>query len=41
MSIYSIKYKGNENISDKDTLKLYIISGILFVSIPTIIGMLY
>ena len=33
MSIYSIKYRSNVDISDKSTLKLYLISGVIFVTV--------
>jgi hypothetical protein len=40
MSIYSIKYQSNKDLSDVATLKLYLVSATIFLTvalIPTII----
>ena len=36
MSIDSIKYRSNEQISDKSTIQLYLISGGVFVALASI-----
>lgn len=41
MSIYSIKYKSNEQVSDKSTIQLYLISGAIFVVLASIPSMIF
>ncbi len=41
MSIDSIKYIANKNISDTDIVKMYLISGVVFLTIALIPSMIF
>lgn len=41
MSIDTIKFRSNVNVSDKSTIQLYLISGVIFVGIALIPSLIF